>query len=284
MIICDFSQTMRACVAAEIGFSKNVVVTEDLIRHMILNSLRANVARFKSEYGEVVLALDGRRYWRKDVFPYYKARRREAAKESPLDWATIHASLDKIKQEMREFMPYRVVEAEGAEADDVIGVLVRKHRESEKVLIMSRDRDFVQLHDPWSDDVKQWDPIKKTWVVEPDVGRYHRTKIIKGDAGDGIPNVRMPGDCLVNRVRQKPITAALLEQYMDELPRGVGEPEILANYERNAKLIDLVNTPPPVQEAILDSYESQPAKGRDRILGYFMSRRLRNLTEAIGDF
>jgi hypothetical protein len=287
MIVCDFSQTMMACVASEIGFSKNVTVTEDLLRHMVLNSLRSNVSKFKNEYGELVLALDGKNYWRKEVFPYYKAKRNKDRKESPLDWKLIFNTLDKIKDEFREFMPYRLVGTDRAEADDVIGTLTRTFRETERVLILSADKDFVQLHDPWSDDVRQWDPIRKKWVTEPDPERFFMTKIIKGDPGDGIPSVHTRSDWYVTSSkgdRQKAITAGLLERYMEELPKGIGEPDIVANFERNKQLVDLLNTPTDVSMQIIESYDSQPQKGRGKILEYFMSKRLRALTQSINDF
>jgi hypothetical protein len=278
---------MMACVASEIGFSKNVTVTEDLLRHMVLNSLRSNVAKFKGEYGELVLALDGKNYWRREVFPYYKAKRVKDRKESPLDWKLIFNTLDKIKDEFREFMPYRLVGDDRAEADDVIGTLVRHFRETEKVLILSADKDFIQLHDPWSDDVRQWDPIRKKWVSEPDPEKFFLTKVIKGDPGDGIPSVHTRGDWYVTTekgARQKAITAGLLEKYMAELPQGIGDPDVVANYNRNRELVDLLNTPADVREKILESFESQPGKGRGKILEYFIAKRLRNLTQSINDF
>lgn len=282
MILCDYSQTMRACVAAEIGFSKRIDVTEDLLRHMILNSLRASVSKFKREYGELVLAVDHRAgYWRREVFPYYKAKRAKASKESPLDWRSIYATLDKIREEFAENMPYKIVGADGAEADDVIGVLTREVSQSEKVLILSRDHDFIQLHTDFTDRVRQWDPIGKKWVEERDPETHLVHKIIRGDSGDGIPNIRMPGDCIVAGVRQKPITQKFIDEFLSS--RG-SDAALEANYSRNETLIDLNKTPDHIQRSVLDDFYSQPDRGRGKMLNYFMSKRLRNLSQALGDF
>ena len=282
MILCDYSQTMIACVAAEIGFSGRINVTEDLLRHMILNSLRASVSKFKGDYGELVLAVDARDgYWRKQDFPYYKAKRVKAKKESSLDWNSIYRTLDSIRAEFEEHMPYKIVGAPLAEADDVIAVLTQEISKTEKVLILSADKDYIQLHTDFSDRVQQWDPIRKKWVTDPDPEKYLLMKIIKGDAGDGIPNIRMSGDCFVTGVRQKPVT----EKFIAEFIANRGQDTALEeNFARNERLIDFRNIPEVITSAIMQSYEEQPEKGRGKMLNYFIQKRLRNLSQSLGDF
>ena len=75
MIIFDFNQVVLANLMEQIGYSKNPV-EENLVRHMVLNTIRANIKKFR-EYGEVIIACDNKRYWRREVFPPYKAHRKK---------------------------------------------------------------------------------------------------------------------------------------------------------------------------------------------------------------
>lgn len=77
MIILDLNQVMISNLMAQIGNHTNIDIDENLLRHMILNTIRALNMKFKNEYGELVIACDDKNYWRKDIFPYYKAKRAE---------------------------------------------------------------------------------------------------------------------------------------------------------------------------------------------------------------
>ena len=67
MILIDYNQVVIANLMEQIGSSKTSV-EESLVRHMVLNTIRANIRKFKSEYGEVVIACDNRHYWRMKSF------------------------------------------------------------------------------------------------------------------------------------------------------------------------------------------------------------------------
>lgn len=261
-------------------------IQEDLVRHMILNSIRAYNKKFSSEYGELIIACDDKNYWRKQLFPYYKANRKKTQENSPLDWFKIFEILNKIREELKEFFPYRVIQIDHAEADDIIATLVlendNKILTTEKILILSGDKDFIQLHR--FANVKQYDPVRKKFITHSNPNKYIKEHIIRGDAGDGIPNFLSPDSSLVAGLRQKPISSKKLETWLKKEPEEFCDDEMLRNYKRNQSLIDLSLIPDEIKTKVVEQFESQVGKKRDKLFNYFVKNRLKNLMEAIGDF
>lgn len=283
MIIIDLNQVMISNFMAQIGNHTNVEIEEGLLRHMILNSIRSYMQKFKSEYGEVVIACDDRKYWRREVFPYYKANRKKAREASEIDWNAVFESLNTIRDELKMFFPYRVIQAEGAEADDVIGTLVEKFgNTSEKILILSGDKDFVQLQTYMN--VKQYDPTRKRWVQTNDPSRFVKEHIMRGDTGDGVPNFLSPDNCFVVGERQKPLMQKKLDSWINLEPEQFCDDRMLRNYHRNRQLIDLSCIPNEVKERVLSLYEEQNGKNRQHLFNYFVDKKLKHLLEAINEF
>jgi 5'-3' exonuclease len=279
MILIDLNQVLLAGLMAQIANQKGKL-DEHLIRHMVLNIIRTHVKNFKNEYGEVVLCCDNRKYWRKEYFPFYKANRKKTREKSSLDWHLIFDMLTKFKQELKENFPYKVLDVEGAEADDIIGTLVPRQSAHEKILILSSDGDFLQLQN--YPNVKQYNPSQKKYVISKNPIMDLKEKIIKGDKGDGIPNVLSTGDCFVRDLRQKPITQKVLDKLLQESYLEQEE-TIKANFVRNATLIDLSFIPVDIKEKIINTYEeTKPAKGK--LLNYFIEHKLKNLMEVIEEF
>ena len=279
MILVDLNQVLLAGLMAQIANQKGKL-DEHLIRHMVLNIIRNHVKNFKSEYGEVVLCCDNRKYWRKELFPFYKANRKKNRDKSDLDWHLIFDMLSKFKQELKDNFPYKVIDVEGAEADDIIGTLVPRHSRHEKILILSSDGDFLQLQN--YPNVKQYNPSQKKYVISKNPIMDLKEKIIKGDKGDGIPNVLSTSDCFVRDLRQKPITQKVLDKLMAESYLEQDE-TTKANFVRNATLIDLTFIPEEIKEKIINTYEeTKPAKGK--LLNYFIEHKLKNLMEVIEEF
>jgi len=279
MILVDLNQVLLAGLMAQIANQKGKL-DEHLIRHMVLNIIRNHIKNFKAEYGEVVLCCDNRKYWRKEFFPFYKANRKKNRDKSSLDWHMIFDILAKLKVELKENFPYKVIDVEGAEADDIIGTLVPRHAPHEKILILSSDGDFLQLQQNYN--VKQYNPSQKKYIISPNPIMDLKEKIIKGDKGDGIPNVLSPSDCFVRDLRQKPITQKVLDKLMSESYLEQDE-TTKANFIRNATLIDLSFIPKEIKEKIINTYEeTKPAKGK--LLNYFIEHKLKNLMEVIEEF
>ena len=265
-------------------------LNENMLRHMILNSIRMNKKKFEKEYGELVIACDDKNYWRKKYFPYYKANRKKNRDESTLDWNTIFTSLNKIREELKDSFPYRVIQIESAEADDIIGTLCMmhgRHLGGDPILILSGDKDFVQLQQ--YSNVTQYDPIRKRFLKVPNPREYLYEHIIRGDVGDGVPNFLSEDDIFISAGRQRRITSKKLTEWVSQLLTGIDPVEIfdseqLRNWNRNSALIDLTQVPDDIREQIITEFDSQENKERKDLFNYFIKHRLKNLTESIGDF
>ena len=282
MIIFDFNQVAISNLMEQIGSSKTAV-EESLVRHMILNSLRTYVKKFRDSHGpEVIIACDNKKYWRRDIFPHYKASRKKIREASGHDWATIFECLSKIKQELKDYSPYKVIDVDTAEADDIIAVLAMKYSATQKVMILSSDKDFAQLQK--YPNVDQYSPILKKYIKEPLPAAQLKQLIIRGDKGDGIPNILSADDCFVTATRQKPITEVKIIKWMNQQPAEFCNEEMLRNYNRNELLIDLAKIPDGLKQNILDTYGDTKAKTKQQFMNYLMSNRLKNLLEVIDEF
>jgi 5'-3' exonuclease len=279
MILIDYSAIAIASVST---LPAKEVLDENLVRHMILNSLRMHRAKHRRAYGELVICADGSQNWRKEAFPQYKYRRRDDRNVSSRDWVDVWRITNMILQEIRENFPYKIVENVNTEADDIIGVLCAETQEfgkGEDVLIISSDKDFAQLQK--YNNVRQYSPVKKKFIVEEHPRQQLIELICKGDRADGIPNVLSPDNCFVDGIRQTPLKAKILEQLISD-PESQG-PEVFRNFQRNYKLICLEETPAAHRKEIIYNYESQePAK--QNVLKYLVEKRCRLLIESVGDF
>lgn len=288
MILVDLNQVLLAGLMAQIANQKpKVQLEEHLIRHMILNIIRTHLRNFRKEYGEVVLCADNRKYWRKEFFPFYKAGRKKSRSNSDLDWHLIFDMLAKFKQELRENFPYKVIDVEGAEADDIIGTLVPRHIMSENILIISSDGDFLQLQQYNGRSkytVKQYNPTQKKFVVSDDPLQELKQKIINGDRGDGIPNILSPGDTFVREVRQKVMSESRLNKFMSQDYGDYEDENARIGYSRNQTLIDLRMIPSDIQTKIINTYEETKPAGKGKILDYFIANKLKNLMDVIEEF
>lgn len=286
MIIVDLNQVMLSNLMMQLGNHTNAQIEENMVRHMVLNSLRSYKVKFGDEYGEMVIACDNTNYWRKQVFPYYKANRKKSIEKSELDWKSIFDCLNKIRAELKEYFPYRVIDIEAAEADDIIGTLVSDRGTmlagGEPILILSGDKDFIQLHTYAN--VKQYDPVRKKFIKHDNPEQYLLEHIIKGDAGDGVPNILSSDNCLVTGERQRPITSKKLSQWVNMKPEEFCDERTLRNYFRNRQLIDLQMTPLEICEKVRDSFNQQENKSRDKLFNYFIVNKLKHLMENIGEF
>ncbi len=281
MIILDMNQISLASLMMQLSMEKTKIVEIDKVRHMILNSIRMYRSQFKEEYGEIILAYDSKHYWRRDFFPYYKKNRKKARESDSNNWEQIFECLNTIKQELKDYLPYKHLEVQGAEADDIIAVLAKNI--DEKMMIVSGDKDFIQLHK--YKQVRQYSPILKKIVSGDDPIDYIKVHILKGDSSDGIPNVLSNDNVFVEGLRQRPLSKKKIEAWKDgEFEGTTATQEVMRNYERNKKLIDLDNVPVELSENILKTFHEAPCGDRSKILSFFINSRLKTLTESIGDF
>jgi 5'-3' exonuclease len=282
MIILDMNQISLAGLMMHLNMEKTDKPDVGMVRHMILNSIRMHRQEFNEEYGEIVLAYDSKHYWRGDFFPHYKQNRRKARSKDSKDWESIFECLNKIKQEIKDYLPYKVIEVHGAEADDVIGTLAKKYPD-EKIMIVSGDKDFIQLQK--FSNVSQYSPILKKTINGEDPNEYIKVHILKGDSSDGIPNVLSNDNVFVEGLRQKPLSKKKIEAWKDgNFDNTMATDEVVRNYSRNKNLIDLECIPVDIQTNILKEFSEAPCGDRSKMLTYFIENKLKELTDSIGDF
>lgn len=266
----------------QIGASK-APVDENLVRHMILNVIRTYVKKFKPTFGSnVVIACDNRNYWRREYFEYYKASRKKSREASGHDWESIFNALSTVKQELKDYGPYKVVDVDRAEADDIIGVLARKYHMTEKIMILSSDKDFAQLQR--YPNVEQYSPIMKKFIKQDDPVGFLKEMIIRGDKGDGVPNILSDDSSIIEGRRQKSLMADKVSVWLNQAPNVFCNENMLRNYNRNELMIDLTKIPQSVVENIINTYESSQGKTKQQFLNYLMSKRMKNLIEVAHEF
>ena len=279
MILLDYNAIAIGNVAVQ-----RLAADEGLIRHMILNSIRMYRQKFHKEYGEMVIVADGMNNWRKDAFPQYKAARRKKRDESTIDWQEVFRIINMVREEIKENFPYKVMHEDGCEADDVIAQLALETQEFgkyEPIMIISADGDFKQLQ--VYKNIKQFSPLLKKFIVEKNPRLYLKEHILKGDTGDGVPNVLSDDNVFVDGRRQGILSAKKKAALLDD-PRALGD-EIYRNYQRNQQLIDLKNCPQSVKESIINNFEQQdPWGNRPKVFPYLVQKRCKLLIECVGEF
>lgn len=283
MILLDLSQVLISNLMVQINNNPKAKIEESLIRHIVLNSIRSYIKQFKSKYGDVVICCDSKKYWRRDVFPFYKSNRKKDRDASQFDWGLIFETLNKIREELKQNFPYRVIDVEGAEADDIIAVLAARYSPHEDVLILSSDHDFVQLQK--YDNVKQYSPILKRFISTSNPEQFIKEHIIKGDRGDGIPNFLSPDNTFVLGERQKSLNKKKLIEWMNQHPTEFcTTDEMKRGYARNKVLVDFDYIPEDIRKSIVDAYETVIPSTKMNMLNYFIDKKLKNLIEVADEF
>jgi hypothetical protein len=281
MILVDLNQVLISNLMAQTRGKSDIKPNKEMIRHMVINSLRGFNLKFKEQYGTMVLCADAGDPWRRDIYPNYKHARRKGRVDSDTDWDNIFNCITEIKNEIAENFPYVMMYIEKAEADDIIGALVFNHT-NRPIMIISGDKDFIQLQS--NKNVKQYSPIQKVFVGEGlDPKKFLHEQIIKGDRSDGIPNILSPDDIFLTGEKQRPINKKRLEEWanVSNIPLGS---ETSKYYERNKQLIDLSCMPKELERTIINTYREYKIPNRSKLLPYFMQHKLKALMTNIGDF
>ena len=289
IMVMDLSNIFFSALHVEIGDKDKPDI--NMLRHIVWNIIRSQRKKW-SDYDTVVIATDGHKYWRREYFPYYKANRKKDRDASDLDWTSIFQIFDTIKQELVEHGPYPVIQIPEAEADDIIAAFALNPRttsenvlfddEPEPMLILSGDKDFVQLQAgrPW---IKQYNPVRKMMVTSTNPHRFKFEHIVRGDKGDGIPNILSDDASLVNEERQKPIRQVKLDEWYQAGEAAFVNTQLRRGWDRNKKLIDLEEVPEEIQKKTLESFEAQ-SPNKSKLMPFFMKNRMSVMLENIQDF
>jgi 5'-3' exonuclease len=282
-ILVDLNQVLISNLMKQIATTPKSDLDENLIRHMVLNSLRSYAKQFKSQYGDIIIACDSKKYWRREIFPFYKAHRKKDRENSGLNWHLIFETLNKIRDELKLYFPYRVLEVEGAEADDIIAVLTARMSPNENILILSSDKDFVQLQK--YPNVFQYSPILKRFVTTADPQQFIKEHILRGDRGDGIPNFLSPDNTFALGERQKVISKKKLVEWVNSDPKEFCITDtMMRGYKRNQLLVDLDCVPENIKENIVKVFEETKPGTKQKMLNYFIQNRMKYLIEVIDEF
>ena len=291
MILLDFSNIIVGSIMVSSRVPDEERFSEDFIRHLVLNSVRSYRKKYVDKYGEMVICTDYLSSWRKVAFPFYKAHRKKQRekqdKEQGMDWSALFETISQITGELKDYFPYKVIQVPHAEGDDVIAVLAKYANNTlkEPSLIVSSDKDFNQLYK--YKNIRQYSPMRGKMLKGIDAEAYLKEHIIRGDKGDGIPNILSADDCIIDGVRQKPISKKKVSNWLQQEPQDFCNNGMMDGWNRNQKIIDFEFIPEPISLDILEQYKSQTPDvrpNRSGLLNYFVKHRLKMLIEHIGDF
>lgn len=289
LLVIDVSNIAVATLTANFNPKTQDQINHDIVRHIVLDTIRYNVMKFKAEYPDIVLAFDDNKYWRSGVAPYYKKRRAADKDKSDWDWTRLSGFLNPTYDEVRLNLPYHGIRVDFAEADDVIAVVTEYAvSKGKRVMVVSADSDFPVLQRLAG--VRQWSPTQKKFIT-PKYGSPRndlRMKIIKGDKKDSIACIKMRSDYIVSKVegeRAPQIRAAELEAWLEAEDPTVGMPEEWAErYRENEKLRDFKFIPKDIANNILEAYNSPKIGNKSKMQKYFTEHKLMRMFEKISDF
>jgi hypothetical protein len=296
-VLVDYSNVFIASVTAFSQDFRKGESTEkmgQIARHIFLTSLLGYKKAWSEKCGSIIIACDGKANWRKDVFPYYKGMRKSKREESDTDWSSIFSIMAEVKIELAMMFPYKVLQDEKAEGDDIIFILSDYFAENDfvqdgleesaqRVMNISSDHDFLQQYKHRN--YAQWSPRVKKVIPKPP-STFLVEKIIAGDEGDGCPSVLMPDDFLMDREkyggRAKPVTKKVIEKFSNLSNLNKEE---LARYKRNEVLISSEHVPVDLRARVIHQYKIAPdVCKRQEILDYTIKYRLRQLTPRVTEF
>lgn len=289
-IIIDFSQISLSVIFTT--YSPNEIKPDAeespdlLVKHAILASLKQNIKRFQDQgYDEIVIAIDSASggYWRRDIASCYKRNRKKGREESPWDFKEIYRIMDDLIQEMTDNFPWKIIRVPRTEADDIIGVLTgHLVEQGRRVLIISSDSDFTQLHD--MGDVSQWSPMQKKMVQSKHGDSWSDlvVKIAKGDAKDNIGPYRCPVDHFEKGERAPQTTKKHLQALTEDWKSTVTE-EDRERWAENMQLLDLRRVPEPYNSQILEAYQTT-TPARSRVYNYLARQKMVKLISDVEAF
>ena len=298
-ILIDLSQVvLGACYAFKDDLSVNRTANDrhnaiNLVRHVILSQLKYYNTKYKQQYGKLIICCDGKNYWRKKVFPYYKANRKTMRSKSDLDWSLIFDTINQTICDLRDNFMFPVIRVDYAESDDVIATLTKYFQDHEvvegpmfdqrqNILIVSSDKDFVQLQ--VYDNVKQISPVTKRFVTDPDPVKYLQEKCIRGDKGDSIMNILSDDDAFIAGKKCPKMTQKRIDSLLETGYDNCEDAAIKRNWHRNRVLIDFAYIPEKISSRILDEYNKPIAGNKQKIFDYLIKNQCNLLLNDINGF
>jgi 5'-3' exonuclease len=217
----------------------------------------------------LTLACDGKNLWRKEIFPEYKDNRKSTKAKIPIDWNLFYNTRDKLMRDIAANMPIKTILLDHIEADDIVTVLVEHLNETHEIIALSNDSDWHQLfkypnfrvfkiNDNSATAYFSRGPEGRTEVVGVDPVKLIQMKILTGDTGDNIPNLKP-------RLGEKTAEKIILESQGNIYAYALNE-GLLDAFERNQRLINLDRIPQNIKDLIWNTYTSTPISEVDHLL------------------
>ena len=166
------------------------------------------------EAGTIIVAADwGGSSYRKEIYPEYKANRKELVdKQTPEEKEASRKFFDeyeKVLEAVDDHKSMQLFRYKGVEADDIAAYICSRLNDYgfRKAWLISSDRDWDLLVD---DQVSRFSTVTRkeytldTWDYPVSPEQYISYKVLTGDSGDNIPGVSGVGPKRA---------AALIEQY-----------------------------------------------------------------------
>ena len=276
MILADMSN-LAITALQEAGSGGNpMIITEQTIRHVVLKKIY-DVYKKIGTHHELVLACDGKDYFRKDLFSYYKANR--VKNNDCFDWDDFRYHYPIFKAELPYYFPFKLLEIDKVEGDDIINCITDWEiaNGNRHIIIASSDTDDLQISERYPNWVEQYSFKKRGYITCADYNYSLKQHIIEGDKGDGIPNIMSDDDTYMNPAkRSKTLTKKRRDQFEIEIPE-----EFQANYERNKSLVDMSQIPDHYRQAIIEEYLKPMPPKEDSIYKYCIKYKLARLMKFI---
>lgn len=284
MIIYDISNMFFEVVHSYYA-KETKPLTKELLRGLMLERLAYFGRKFKQHANKHILAFDSRTgYWRRDIFKPYKLNRKITRdQDEKVDWNTLFTYFNEIVEEWKESLPFYCLQIDKAEADDIFATICFRYARSEShIVIISSDEDIVQLQTHYSN-ISQYSLKRRAMITKENTKYDLFDHIVKGDAGDGIPNIRSHENILIEKTeKQKSIFKKELDVWRVNFryPEKFCDDEMLKRFKINQMIIDFGSIPMEIIDAIDESYINYKLP-KQKMFDYFIKHRL---TKMMGDF
>ena len=179
---------------------------------------------------KVYFVIDGKPANRLEMYPEYKANRREEITdpEEIAYWESYHRQKRICLKYVKECLPVYSAYHKDYEGDDVIYTLAKNTSSEDEVIIISSDTDFIQVVQELPQ-VKLFNPIKREYRSVPEYN-YLSWKSMVGDRSDNIKGVPKIGKVRAEKILKN-----------GELSERLEEETFKQAYEQSYSLIKLLD-------------------------------------------
>jgi hypothetical protein len=272
-IRCAFSQDVY-----QVGLNDDYYIDWEHWSYLVFSNIY-KALNHVTNCNEIILAVDAKVSWRKDVWSRYKeSRSNKRATGKPFDWPLFFEKYAELQEEFKKHFPFKILAIDKCEADDIIGVLVLNN--PEKSQIISSDKDFIQLYIP--DRVSIYSPMTRTNLLHPNTEMFLVEQSLIGQSKDDIFNIITPLDHPIGKRKPGYGEKALDKTIAYGWKRWLKDKKLEERYEFNRNLMDFRRIPEPIKENIITAREKYETPHPENIYKFFKEHHwpeyLENLT------